>query len=97
MISRDPRRCLPLALAIGIGLLPLLAPQVSSAQVRGMTRAAAREASDMSSQRTDHRVFALPAGYKAVYRGGVRYYYVGGIYYRPMLEAGRTVYVPVDL
>lgn len=39
----------------------------------------------------------LPGGYRAVYVSGARYYTVGGIYYRPQMYGGRTVYVRVHI
>ena len=39
----------------------------------------------------------LPGGYRAVVVSGARYYTVGGIYYRPQIYGGRTVYVRVHL
>jgi hypothetical protein len=38
-------------------------------------------------------IAALPGGYHAVVVSGTRYYKVGGIYYRPQIYGGRTVYV----
>ena len=40
-------------------------------------------------------IAALPGGYRAVYVSGTRYYMVGGVYYRPQIYSGRTVYVVV--
>lgn len=42
-------------------------------------------------------IAALPGGYRAVYVSGARYYTVGGIYYRPQMYGGRTVYVRVHI
>jgi hypothetical protein len=42
-------------------------------------------------------IAALPGGYRAVYVSGARYYTVGGIYYRPQIYGGRTVYVRVHI
>ena len=38
-------------------------------------------------------IAALPGGYRSIYVHGVRYYTVGGVYYRPQIYGGRTVYV----
>ena len=40
---------------------------------------------------------ALPGGYRAVVVSGTRYYTVGGVYYRPQMYGGRTVYVRVHI
>jgi len=42
-------------------------------------------------------IAVLPGGYRAVTISGVRYYSGGGIYYRPQMYQGRTVYVVVRL
>jgi hypothetical protein len=42
-------------------------------------------------------IAALPGGYRAVVISGTRYYTVGGIYYRPQMYGGRTVYVRVHI
>src|SRR6476660_2293242 len=42
-------------------------------------------------------IAALPGGYRAVVISGTRYYTVGGIYYRPQIYGGRTVYVRVHI
>ena len=42
-------------------------------------------------------IAVLPGGYRAVTVSGVRYYSVGGIYDRPQMYQGRTVYVVVRL
>ena len=42
-------------------------------------------------------IAALPGGYRAVYVSGARYYTVGGVYYRPQIYSGRTVYVRVHI
>ena len=42
-------------------------------------------------------IAALPGGYRAVVVSGARYYTVGGIYYRPQIYGGRTVYVRVHI
>jgi hypothetical protein len=42
-------------------------------------------------------IAVLPGGYRQVYVTGVRYYTVGGVYYRPQIYGGRTVYVRVHL
>ena len=42
-------------------------------------------------------IAVLPGGYHAVVVSGTRYYTVGGIYYRPQMYGGRTVYVRVHL
>lgn len=42
-------------------------------------------------------IAALPGGYRAVVVSGARYYTVGGIYYRPQMYGGRTVYVRVHI
>jgi hypothetical protein len=42
-------------------------------------------------------IAVLPGGYRAVTISGARYYAVGGIYYRPQMYQGRTVYVAVRL
>ena len=39
----------------------------------------------------------LPGGYRAVVVRGARYYTVGGVYYRPQIYGGRTVYVRVHI
>lgn len=38
----------------------------------------------------------IPAGYRTVYYGGYNCFYVGGIYYRPVIYQGTTVYVVVN-
>ena len=42
-------------------------------------------------------IAVLPGGYRAVVISGARYYTVGGIYYRPQMYGGRTVYVRVRI
>jgi len=42
-------------------------------------------------------IAALPGGYHAVVISGARYYTVGGVYYRPQMYGGRTVYVRVHI
>ena len=42
-------------------------------------------------------IAVLPGGYHAVVVSGARYYTVGGIYYRPQIYGGRTVYVRVHI
>ena len=42
-------------------------------------------------------VAVLPGGYHAVVVSGARYYTVGGVYYRPQIYGGRTVYVRVHI
>ena len=42
-------------------------------------------------------IAALPSGYHAVIVSGARYYTVGGVYYRPQIYGGRTVYVRVHI
>jgi hypothetical protein len=42
-------------------------------------------------------IATLPGGYRAVYVSGARYYTVGGVYYRPQIYGGRTVYVRVHI
>jgi hypothetical protein len=42
-------------------------------------------------------IAALPGGYHAVVISGARYYTVGGVYYRPQIYGGRTVYVRVHI
>lgn len=42
-------------------------------------------------------IATLPVGYRPVYVGGVRYYTVHGVYYRPQIYGGRTTYVVVHL
>ena len=39
----------------------------------------------------------LPAGARAVYVGGVRYYNAGGVYYRPVVQGGQTTYVVTNV
>ena len=39
---------------------------------------------------------SLPAGYRAVAYGGYNCYYAGGVYYRPIIYGGDTVYVVVQ-
>jgi len=39
---------------------------------------------------------ALPLGYRAAFYGGYNCYYAGGIYYRPVIYGGQTVYVVVQ-
>jgi hypothetical protein len=39
----------------------------------------------------------MPVGYRSVTVSGVRYNTVGGIYYRPQMYQGHTVYVAVRL
>ena len=42
-------------------------------------------------------VATLPGGYHAVVVSGARYYTVGGVYYRPQMYGGKTVYVRVHI
>jgi len=42
-------------------------------------------------------IAVLPGGYHAVVISGARYYTVGGVYYRPQMYGGRTVYVRVHI
>ena len=42
-------------------------------------------------------IAVLPGGYHAVVISGTRYYTVGGVYYRPQMYSGRTVYVRVHI
>ena len=39
---------------------------------------------------------SIPPGYRAAYYGGYNCYYAGGIYYRPVIYGGETVYVVVQ-
>lgn len=39
----------------------------------------------------------IPTGHTSVTRAGTTYYYVGGVYYRPIRQNGRDVFVVVDL
>ena len=38
----------------------------------------------------------VPYGYRSVYYGGYNCYYYGGIYYRPVMYQGTTVYIVVN-
>jgi hypothetical protein len=42
-------------------------------------------------------IAVLPAGYRVAVIRGVRYYFAGGVYYRPQFYQGRTYYVRVKL
>ena len=42
-------------------------------------------------------IATLPLGYRAVVVSGARYYTVGGVYYRPQIYGGRTVYDRVHI
>ncbi len=50
-----------------------------------------------TTRRTVRRLTVLPAGYRTVYYSGIRYYYVGGIYYQPYYEGNTVVYVEVNI
>ncbi len=39
---------------------------------------------------------SIPPGYRAAYYGGYNCYYAGGVYYRPVIYGGNTVYVVVQ-
>ena len=41
------------------------------------------------------RLAVLPRGWVTVTLGGRAYYYVGGVYYKPVIQSGSTVYVVV--
>jgi hypothetical protein len=74
-----------------LGAVLLSSVSVALAQVYGV----ARKTTVVSGP---HGYIAvLPGGYRAVTVSGARYYAVGGIYYRPQIYQGRTVYVAVRL
>jgi hypothetical protein len=93
---------------IVLGALWLSCVPVALAQVYGVRRTAvvsgpnrtvvARSTTVVAGGGLPHGyIAALPGGYRAVYVSGARYYTVGGIYYRPQIYGGRTVYVRVHI
>lgn len=94
---------------IVLGALMLSSVSVALAQVYGVRRTAVVSGPNRTvvASRTTvvagggglphGYVAALPGGYRAVYVSGARYYTVGGVYYRPQIYGGRTVYVRVHI
>ena len=92
-----------------LGVLLLFSAPVAMTQVYGVRRttvvrgpnatvAASRTAVVARGGALPHGYIAtLPGGYRAVYVSGARYYTVGGVYYRPQIYGGRTVYVRVHI
>lgn len=90
-----------------LGALLLSSVPLAMAQVYGVRRTAVVSGPNrtvVASKTTVVRgglphgyVATLPGGYRAVVVSGTRYYTVGGIYYRPLIYGGRTVYVRVHL
>ena len=90
------------------GALLLSSASVAMAQVYGVRRTAvvsgpnrtvvASRTTVVAGGGLPHGYIAtLPGGYRPVYVSGARYYTVGGIYYRPQIYGGRTVYVRVHI
>lgn len=73
----------------GAGLLGFAA---ASADTVGTTRRVARRTARRTTRRNDY-INTLPAG--CVRRNA--YWYCGGIYYQPVVQNGRTVYIVVNL
>jgi hypothetical protein len=42
-------------------------------------------------------MYAMPSGYTTVVRSGTTYYVSGGVYYVQQMEAGKVVYVEVNI
>jgi hypothetical protein len=92
-----------------LGAMLLASASVALAQVYGVRRTAVVHGPNTTvvASRTTvvhggaalpHGYIAvLPGGYHAVVVSGARYYTVGGIYYRPQIYGGRTVYVRVHI
>ena len=92
-----------------LGAISLASASVELAQVYGVRRTAVVHGPNTTvvASRTTvvhggaalpHGYIAvLPGGYHAVVVSGARYYTVGGIYYRPQIYGGRTVYVRVHI
>ncbi|GMG81555.1 hypothetical protein LNKW23_07680 [Paralimibaculum aggregatum] len=95
------------ALALGLGLTPMVgtsgsaghgapaligfgAAPAAAQTVRAVSRRTARRTSRRTSRRQAY-IHSLPGG--CVLRGG--YHYCGGVYYRPVVQNGATVYVVV--
>ena len=91
------------------GALLLSSASVAMAQVYGVRRTAVVHGPNRTVVASRTTVVAgggglphgyiatLPGGYRPVYVSGARYYTVGGIYYRPQIYGGRTVYVRVHI
>jgi hypothetical protein len=92
-----------------LGALLLSGPSIARAQAYGVRRTAVVHGPNRTvvASRTTvvagggglphGYIAALPGGYRAVVVSGARYYTVGGIYYRPQMYGGRTVYVRVHI
>ena len=92
-----------------LGAILLASASVALAQVYGVRRTAVVHGPNTTvvASRTTvvhggaalpHGYIAvLPGGYHAVVVSGARYYTVGGMYYRPQMYGGRTVYVRVHI
>jgi hypothetical protein len=103
------QRTKPIVVAGLLGALLLSSAAVAPAQVYGVRRTAVVHGPNTTvvASRTTvvthgaalpHGYIAvLPGGYHAVVVSGARYYTVGGIYYRPQMYGGRTVYVRVHI
>ncbi len=64
---------------------------------RQATRQVSRNSYQSARQISRRHFYTLPAGYRPVTYGAYRYYYVGGLYYYPYMDAGTTVYINVDV
>ena len=63
-------------------------------QVRSASRHTARRTTRRVARR---RIYAMPSGYTTVVRTGTTYYVSGGVYYVQEMEAGKVVYVEVNI
>jgi hypothetical protein len=91
-----------------LGALLLSCVPIALAQVYGVRRTAvvsgpnrtvvASRSTVVAGGGLPHGYIAtLPGGYRSVVVSGARYYTVGGVYYRPQIYGGRTVYVRVHI
>ncbi len=64
---------------------------------RQATRQVSRNTYQSARQISRRHFYTLPAGYRAITYGTYRYYYVGGLYYYPYMDAGNTVYINIDV
>ncbi len=62
-----------------------------------LTRGEVRRTSRRTSRRTTRRQMYYAPPVRPVYRGGIPHYYYNGVYYRPYMQGGQTVYIEVNL
>jgi hypothetical protein len=101
MITPRIRRIVTVALfllftlaAVPAQAVHLAAKPGSLQQVRSASRRTARRTTRRVARR---RIYSMPSGYTTVVRTGTTYYVSGGVYYVQEMEAGKVVYVEVNI